>query len=216
MRSYFILLLGFLLFNLHASAQIFVDQDATGLGDGSSWLNAYTDLAMAIDSASANAEIWIAEGTYLPGDTNTATFSITQDLQLYGGFDGTEILRSERDPVLHPTILSGDIVRDDVDGDLVSNRSDNTKHVLTVGPLISQATIIAGLTILGGQADSPTNPFGGGVNCQGSPIFRNCVFTNNFATENGGAININGSSAANIRFESCQFLKNQAGARGGA
>ena len=106
---------------LSANAQLFVDQDANGMGDGSSWLNAYTDLAMAIDSASANAEIWIAQGTYLPGDSNSSTFSLTQDLQLYGGFDGTEILRSERDPVLHPTILSGDIVGDDVDGDLVSN-----------------------------------------------------------------------------------------------
>ena len=52
-------------FNL-AMAQIYVKQDASGNNDGSSWENAYNDLAVAIANKEQNSELWVAEGIYKP------------------------------------------------------------------------------------------------------------------------------------------------------
>lgn len=42
-------------------AQTFVDIDATGAGDGSTWEDAYVSLSAALADSSAT-EVWIAEG----------------------------------------------------------------------------------------------------------------------------------------------------------
>ncbi|MDX1666529.1 MAG: hypothetical protein R3350_04845, partial [Saprospiraceae bacterium] len=105
-----------------SSGILYVNIDATaGANDGSSWTDAYTDLQDAIDLACdcGDTEIWVAEGTYLPtrdkdgggsgpSDRNN-TFYIDCDLELYGGFDGTETARSQRDYAAHITTLSGDL-----------------------------------------------------------------------------------------------------------
>jgi len=79
------------------SAQIFVDASATGMNDGSSWINAYTDLKAAINSAAPNSELWITAGVYSPGATTADRFQLSTDLKLYGGFNGTETALSQRD-----------------------------------------------------------------------------------------------------------------------
>ena len=74
---------------------LFVDADAMGAGDGTSWTDAYTDLQDALSAATGNDQIWIAAGTYTPrapldaSDARTATFAVTGDqdgLEIYGGF----------------------------------------------------------------------------------------------------------------------------------
>ncbi|MCH5597063.1 hypothetical protein [Niabella ginsengisoli] len=40
-------------------AQLYVDKDATGSNNGSSWANAYTDLQAAINNASAGQQIFV-------------------------------------------------------------------------------------------------------------------------------------------------------------
>ncbi|WP_020404892.1 PKD domain-containing protein [Gracilimonas tropica] len=109
-------------------AQIYVDADATGANDGSSWTNAYTSLQDAIDAATGSDQIWIADGIYYPdeganvtNDDRLSAFTITGEkdgLMIHGGFSGSESLLSERDLSANETILSGDI---DQDGDLAGN-----------------------------------------------------------------------------------------------
>ena len=52
-------------------------------------------------------------------------FSLRNDVAVYGGFDGTESLRSERDYENNLTVLSGDIGTVDVN-------TDNVAHVIYI------------------------------------------------------------------------------------
>ncbi|MCH8851052.1 MAG: PQQ-binding-like beta-propeller repeat protein [Planctomycetes bacterium] len=100
-------------------SRLFVDKDAQAGNNGESWGDAYTDLQDALDAAASAAgaiEIWVAEGTYTPdratGD-RTASFHLRDAKFLYGGFEGTETALEERNPAIHPTILSGDLEAND-------------------------------------------------------------------------------------------------------
>lgn len=77
----------------------YVDADANGSNDGSSWVNAFTDLQDALAATGYGDEIWVTAGTYRPTDSNdrTKSFALVEGVELYGGFDGTETSRSERD-----------------------------------------------------------------------------------------------------------------------
>ena len=82
---------------------------AGGNGSGDSWTNASTSLSDALNAAgSTTTEIWVAAGIYTPSTTSrSATFNIAvENLQIYGGFDGTEISVSQRDLINNQTILS--------------------------------------------------------------------------------------------------------------
>ena len=107
-----LLLLTFLVFGFtQAQTIIYVDVDATGTNDGTSWANAYNSLHDALtNTTTAGAEIWIAEGTYKPVNASTP-FLNQYGVNIYGGFVGTESARSDRstDPWLHPVYLSGDL-----------------------------------------------------------------------------------------------------------
>ena len=194
-----------------AHGQIYVDKDATGAGDGTSWADAYTDLQTAIDNAGGSDVLWIAEGIYTP-DSEDDSFVITGDqdgIELYGGFDGTETSRDQRAPREHRTILSGDIAGDDTDPDgdgIIENAAniagDENAHLVllidggegAVGPdsdaNITPETVVDGVTITAGDGDgdSQTTHEGGGLHCDGegpgnqcSPSLRNIVLTGNQA-----------------------------------
>uniref|UniRef100_UPI0026EF5573 hypothetical protein n=1 Tax=Nonlabens dokdonensis TaxID=328515 RepID=UPI0026EF5573 len=81
-----LLIISFLL-SLSMSAQIFVNASATGANDGSSWTDAYTDLQTALANDTNGDNIWIAAGTYTPGNSITSLFNLDQpNVTLYGGF----------------------------------------------------------------------------------------------------------------------------------
>ena len=98
-----------------AQAVVYVDADAAAGGNGASWATAYKYLRDALGS---NREIWVAEGIYYPDQTNvnpagsglrSDTFTLYTGCKIYGGFDGTEMSRSQRNYHANRTILCGDL-----------------------------------------------------------------------------------------------------------
>lgn len=102
--------------SLHAQT-VFVDANAVGANNGSSWADAYVDLQDAL-SATASGQLWVAQGSYRPAPVGqpTISFQLKNQVALYGGFAGTETSLSQRDVILHPTVLSGDLAADDTYG----------------------------------------------------------------------------------------------------
>src|SRR5690606_29442039 len=90
---------------------VYVNLNATGNNDGTSWADAYTSLqtALANTSPCVNQEVWVATGTYKPGTLETDSFEIPANKKVLGGFDGTETNAGERNWHENPTILSGDL-----------------------------------------------------------------------------------------------------------
>src|ERR1044072_8249072 len=84
---------------------IFVDASAAGANNGTSWANAFTDLQSALAIATPSNEIWVAAGTYKPTATadRTISFAMKNGVGIYGGFDGTEAQRGQRDPAVNVT-----------------------------------------------------------------------------------------------------------------
>ncbi len=200
----------------------YVDKDAPGpTHDGLSWTTAYTTVQNILDLARADLystyEVWVAEGRYYPdeggshiNDAVTETFRIERNnIQLYGGFAATETLRTQRNWIAHPTILSGDIDQNDttVNGvvtDVTGIAGNNAGHVLyldgvTHEPLID-TLVLDGFIITAGHAYGKTSPNngGGGLYCDGnsghecSPTLRNLTFSGNQAAASGGGIYNNG------------------------
>ncbi|BHH82267.1 right-handed parallel beta-helix repeat-containing protein [Desulforhopalus sp. 52FAK] len=184
-----------------AASRIFVKYDAGGLGDGTSWDNAYTKLSDALENATPGSDIWVAAGTYKPtsGTDRSETFVMKEGVYIYGGFAGTETDLEARDYAANITILSGDI-------GTVGDNSDNVYHVLFGA---SNATL-DGFTIQDGYADGNFHHSrGAGMLCynSASPTIVNCNFQNNSGIE-GGAIASYSNSAPAI--SNCTFINNSA------
>ena len=91
-----------------------------GFNNGSDWYFAYTDIQDCIDKiADGGGEIWVANGTYkpttyIPWRSSTSpesySFVLYDNISMYGGFNGTEDNRNERDWYNNPTYLSCDEV----------------------------------------------------------------------------------------------------------
>ena len=175
--------------------QIYVDKTASGASNGTSWADAYTDLQDALGVALAGNQIWVADGTYLPITCNPCstndrlvTFNISPDIEVYGGFNGTESLLNQRDWSTNLTILSGNI-------GVTNDSTDNSFRVVTTENSTSN-TILDGFIIEEGNADgsSVNNTFfsGGGIYIDANPggtgniQIRNCTIRNNFAGGGGG------------------------------
>lgn len=124
---------------------IYVDADAVGANDGSSWADAFNYLQDALVTASAGDEIRVAQGIYKPDqgtgiipNDSTATFQLINSVTLKGGYAGLGILDpNERDNAMYETILTGDLSSNDVDvKDPLQlwwqlNRHENSHHVVT-------------------------------------------------------------------------------------
>lgn len=196
---------------------VYVNKNAQGLNNGSSWANAYQTLQDALVSAgSCFKQIWVAKGTYYPDEGGAAeennrrsAFVMKWNTVIYGGFAGTETSFNQRNTALNLTTLSGDIDQNDGPGFL--NNDNNSYHVIyNYDNYLGAASLIDGFTITGGNAnggseDNDDYSSGGGMlNFLSSPTISNCIFRDNKAFYGGGISNI--LSASNV--VNCIFINN--------
>ncbi len=193
---------------------------AGGANDGSSWANAFRGPqalhgALAAATADSGTQIWVAAGQYtpaVPSGSRTISFVLKSGVEVYGGFVGGETLLSQRDPIAHVTILSGDLNGNDLPS---GADGENSLHVMR-GTGLSAATLVDGLTIRGGRASGSANlDDENGANVLligGSPVFRGCTFSESFAIGSGGGAALINSSP---RFAHCKFVDNTAQGTGG-
>lgn len=79
-----------------------VSLDGNNANDGSTWTLAKRTIGVAINAVNGrNGEIWVKQGTYMERIT------LKSFIHLYGGFNGTEILKEERNVPAYPTIING-------------------------------------------------------------------------------------------------------------
>jgi hypothetical protein len=202
---------------------IYVDDDAGGANNGSSWNDAYNYLQDALAACYSGDEIRVAQGIYTP-DSNSAdpngsgdreaTFQLINGVTIKGGYAGFgESDPNARNIELYETILSGDLDGDDIDmhysEDLACEptRAENIYHVVT-GSGTDANAVLDGFTVIGGHANSysPHNQGGGMYNYYGSPTLIDCIFTRNTALYGGGISNYFGNPTLN----NCLFNYNWA------
>jgi hypothetical protein len=204
---------------------VYVDDDAAGANDGTSWAKAYLCLQDALAIARSGDEIHVAKGIYKPdlrvvtvrsphavasGD-RTASFQLKNGVTVKGGYAGDgEPDPDARDINLNQTILSGDLNGND--GQDFTNNSENSYHVVT-GSGTNETAVLDGFTITAGNANgfSPHNSGAGMYNDRGSPMITNCAFTGNSGVNGGGMYNGGGSPI----LTNCIFNSNLVGNMGG-
>ncbi len=205
--------------NVSLGKVIYVDSEAFGSNNGSSWENAYIYLQDALADAKNSdkpVEILAAQGIYKPdkganqqeGDY-TASFELINGVVLSGGYAGvSENDPNARDITLYPTILSGDLLDNDavyIDPNNYVNEPtcfDNSFHVIRADSANNTA-IIDGFTIKSGVAGGYYLAFDS--TSKGGGIYINSV--------NGNPENLPGSSGPVI--SNCTFISNAA-YKGGA
>lgn len=195
----------------------YVTQLGAGTKDGTSWNNAMgeTELVTALQNVASNGEFWIAQGEYRPSVTGDATksFTINNDIELYGGFKGDETALDQRNIYKYKTVLTGDLANDDIGKEngittsTININGTNSEHVIKYLDA-SHSLIVDGIFITAGNA--APNDDGGGILIEaGSPTIRKCTFAGNRSTDRGGAIaSINAETAPLI--EQCTFYGNGA------
>ena len=231
----FLLVLSYV--QLPAQSVWYVTPAGAGMHTGNDWANASADLQAVIDAAGQGDEIWVASGVYVPSVphggfwSNHRTFYINKDIKICGGFKGDETDMSQRDWILNPTVLSGDINDNDdpgLAGGLLldhQSRKDNAYHIVWIDQ-VSDSMLLSGFFLENGNAGFNGDfANGGAVYISGSggvgfsnPRIEHCSFYRNAAFDLGGAIYNDGSNGgtANMRLAYCAFLDNYAYLNGGA
>ena len=222
----------FLSESVFAQNKIYVDHMATGNNNGSSWLDAYTSLAIALkcsDTALYVDSILIAEGTYKPeflldttkSDQRYKGFKLTRgEITLLGGFSSGGV---SYNPRLYRTILSGNVgnVNDSTDnsyflffikGIMGSNLQYSDIHFTNLEFSESYGVAPDNSVIIDGFLTSSN---GSALSLSYAEVFiDNCIFQNNYNHSDGSAIYC--LSSDGVFVNNSLFRNNHANLRGGA
>ncbi|RJP68324.1 MAG: T9SS C-terminal target domain-containing protein [Ignavibacteriales bacterium] len=197
---------------------LYVNDNAPGTNEGTSWTNAFISLQPALDYASSGFEIWVAAGTYKPsydyglgGGSRYYHFRMIEGVAIYGGFDGVDDDElSDRSIGSNKTILSGDLSGNDNYPD-PTYMTDNCYHIFyhPSGMGLTNVAILNGFTITGGYAygSSPYDAGGAIYNISNSPTIINCTISKNTGSSSNGSAIYNGSSSPQIT--NCLFENNE-------
>ncbi|MCE9616219.1 MAG: autotransporter-associated beta strand repeat-containing protein [Lentisphaerae bacterium] len=187
----------------------YVNDNASGTGNGFNWDDAFTSVQSGLASVVSGEDLWVAAGTYTPGVNRADTFQLKSGVTLYGGFAGGEVSAGQRNWMANATLLSGDIGVPGV-------ATDNSEHIVTG----ENNSGLDGFTIA--HAYSSGNGGGMQINQKGPITLRHITFTNNFATGSGarpggGAIYFSSAAATGmLTIDQCAFQDNATAANGGA
>lgn len=227
-----------------------VKPDGNDANNGSDWGNALRSVQEAINRLAERGqggEVWVKAGTYQPsvymsGESTdrSAAFVMKDGVSVYGGFEGNEETRAERDnkkgsmpwQYTHPTVFVGNAYGGAATGGggkCEYNEADNkwsvtgsnSNHVVWFanldGTAFKNVTVLDGVTIKGGSAQETVgtkeNFFGdrgAGVYMAGNAYLTNCVVTENAATGKGGGVYLYGGRIIG------SLLYNNEGQQGGA
>ncbi|MBX3743973.1 MAG: right-handed parallel beta-helix repeat-containing protein [Verrucomicrobiae bacterium] len=156
--------LGIVLLVPSASAAIWhVRSTGSDAASGSSWTSAKRSVAAALAQSSEGDEVWVAAGIYFE------RIALQNEVALYGGFEGTETARDQRDFNRHLTILDGEAA-----GTVVRCESAGA----------TPATRLDGFVVRNGRG-----VLGGGIACTAtSPTLANNLITGNVSLGPGGGI----------------------------
>lgn len=222
-----------LLFTSSAAGKtIYVDRNAGGANDGSSWSDAYVRLQSGIAASGSGDEIRVAQGIYRtdpyvgtgsvsrrqgpvdPLAMRYTAFPLKGGVTIQGGFAGSQGLDPDaRDVERYETVLSGDCNGNDTDSWGLGNpvyeslRADNSAYVVEARWLADSTAMLDGCVI-----ESAVQ--GGLCNYTGSPHITNCTFRRNSnLASGGGAAYCQGGKPT---FSNCIFQDNSAMIAGGA
>ena len=227
-----------------------VKPDGNDANNGSDWGNALRSVQEAINRLAERGqggEVWVKAGTYQPsvymsGESTdrSAAFVMKDGVSVYGGFEGNEETRAERDnkkgsmpwQYTHPTVFVGNAYGGAATGGggkCEYNEADNkwsvtgsnSNHVVWFanldGTAFKNVTVLDGVTIKGGSAQETVgtkeNFFGdrgAGVYMAGNAYLTNCVVTEKAATGKGGGVYLYGGRIIG------SLLYNNEGQQGGA
>lgn len=186
-------------------------------GDGSSWENAIGNLNDALKLAQPGMQVWVAAGTYKPtkGTDRQVSFVIPDGVAVVGGFAGHETSIEQRSIQDNPTILSGEIGQPglaDNSFNVVYMHNVGEKTVLD-GFIITDGNA-SGNTEEATRSRCGGGLYISGTDSR--PVINNCIFQKN-AARDGAAVYINGRKGnCSPQFYNCVFKENEAGLDGGA
>ncbi|MBL0007833.1 MAG: hypothetical protein IPP25_11900 [Saprospiraceae bacterium] len=185
--------------------QVYVDKDATGLNNGTSWANAFVDLQDALDAVEYYVDvtnIWVAEGDYFPSVpiSRDASFTLRDSVKIYGGFVGTETLLEDRTGNETIVRLSGDL-------GVPNDSLDNAYHVIQIDPSCVDC-VINSLTIKFGQGDGVNEQtYGAGLYVEGIVTLDGVTVERNTTLLEGAAI-FNSGAGTLLTLRDCLFRLN--------
>ena len=191
----------------------FVDQNAHGEADGSSWQDAYLRVQDALVKATEGDCIWVATGVYTPPAGNS--FQLTRDsIEIYGGFGAWEEYLSERNFAANPTVLRGS-------GSSVIVNSNAGNKARWDGFIVDGGSAIQGggifnnkssLTIANCIIRENTADEGAGIySSMGNPVFYNVEISGNTAADGAAMYN----NSANPKLTNVTISGNRANIGGG-
>lgn len=210
-----------------------VSSDGNDGNDGSTWSLAKRTIQAASDAVALNGgDIWVKNGTY------AENVRLSGLAFLYGGFSGSESLKSQRDWIANRTTIDGQGLASAIefssgcgssgaiDGFVIRNGVAGIEcsyaSPVIVNNFITNATG-AGLYLSYSNSRATCNTItgnarslgGGGVyNTGGSPYLAGNIITNNTATQgNGGGVLVD---TGNLTAENNTIVGNSASGYGGA